>query len=197
MTRSRQVFSTIRDIVDELSVLTAAQASGLRLAKGGTERKTDARVALRKSLADISQTARLIARTFPRFDEQFQIPRSLGDATLLYTARLFAQQGAPHSELFVRYAMRPTFIDDLTLLIETVEQSKRDRTGARSAHKDATAAINAALKKGMNAIEELDVLVPIRFGTIPSNFPSGNRSDASKASDAKKPRRRPRSPLKL
>jgi hypothetical protein len=43
------------------------------------------------------------------------------------------------------------FIDELDAHIQNVEHAIRNRSGARVAHKDATAGIDAAIKSGMDA----------------------------------------------
>jgi len=78
---------------------------------------------------------------------------------MLHTARLFAERAAPHSDAFIRYALPPSFIDELNAHIQNVEQAIRNRSGARVAHKDATAGIDAAIKRGMDAIFQLEVIV--------------------------------------
>ena len=118
-----------------------------------TKTKTRAREALRAGLMEIARTARLISRTIPQFDKPFQFPRSKGDTALLHAARQFAEKAAAVSDVFIRHAMRPDFIDDLNADIQKVEEARHSRFAARATHRKSTAAIDAALKK---AIVHLD-----------------------------------------
>jgi len=67
-----------------------------------------------------------------------------------------------------RYAMPPDLIDTLNEHIQNIEQLTRERSDARTALKEATAAIDAALTEGMNAATELDVILT---NTLHANTP--------------------------
>jgi hypothetical protein len=157
-TLARELNTRIGNVLEELKRLSGTQMARINSAMSNTEQKTHARAALRQYLIIMAQTARLIARTIPRFDEQFPVQQGRGDASLLYRARVFAEQAAPHSDVFIRYALAPNFIEELNTHIQNVEHAIRNRSGARTAHKDATAGIEAAIKKGMDAITQLDVI---------------------------------------
>ena len=67
--------------------------------------------------------------------------------------------------------MPPDLIDTLNehiQNIENIEQLTRERSDARTALKEATAAIDAALTEGMNAATELDVILT---NTLHANTP--------------------------
>jgi len=121
-----------------------------------------------KRLASLQFRRRLIARTVPRFDERFPPVRGRSDAALLYSARLFIERAVPYWDEFVRYAMPPDLIDTLNEHIQNIEQLTRERSDARTALKEATAAIDAALTEGMNAATELDVILT---NTLRANTP--------------------------
>ena len=108
---------------------------------------------------EIARTARLISRTIPQFDKPFQFPRSKGNTALLHAARQFAEKAAAVSDVFIRHAMRPDFIDDLNTDIQKVEEARHSRFAARATHRKSTAAIDAALKKAMTAFAEFDILI--------------------------------------
>ena len=120
--------------------------------------------------------------------------RGRSDAALLYSARLFIERAFPYWDEFVRYAMPPDLIDTLNEHIQNIEQLTRERSDARTALKEATAAIDAALTEGMNAATELDVILT---NTLHANTPllaSGRERVMSRESRERK--RRPRRPVR-
>lgn len=153
------IFTRIGDVLEELKEAGANQIRHFNSSRGFTHEKVKVTAQLREHLGIMVQTARLIARTIPRFDERFPPVRGRSDASLLYSARLFGERAAADSDAFIRYAMPPNFIDTLNAQIQKVEQVLLKRSDARTALKEATAAIDAALKKGMSAVAELDVVI--------------------------------------
>ena len=143
----------------ELKELTPSQLTDIRRAQTETGTKTRARKVLRSDLRRILKTARFIAGTVPGFDEPFKLPRSEGDAALLYTARAFAERAAPCVDVFIKYSMPAGFIEDLNTNIRIIERSVDDRSTSRNRHKAATAAIDAAMKKCMKAALDLYVIM--------------------------------------
>jgi hypothetical protein len=146
-------------VLEELGEHSVSQLGGIHDAQSHTKAKTRAREVLRAGLMEIARTARLVSRTIPQFDESFQLPRSKGDTALLHTARQFAEKAAAVSDVFIRHAMRPDFIDDLNANIQKVEEARHSRYAARATHRKATAAIDTALKKAMTALAAFDILI--------------------------------------
>jgi hypothetical protein len=131
----------------------------MRDSEAETKEKARARKSLQVDLNRIIKTARFIAGTVPGFDEPFRLPRSESDAALLYTARLFAERAAPSLDVFIRFSMPANFIDDLNTHIRNIERATDSRAAVRTRQKAATAAIDAAMKKCMKAVLDLDVIV--------------------------------------
>jgi hypothetical protein len=123
----------------------------------GTRDKHQARQSVRLQIVRISRVAKLIARAVPGFAKFFPLSNSRGDLALLETARLFQARIAVHAELFRPYA---ALVEELSTDVDKLQKALSERSQARSAHKDDTARMDAAIKKGMSAIAELDILVP-------------------------------------
>ena len=114
---------------------------------------------MRLQLLEIVRTARLISRKVPAFDAQFQAPGSRGLKSLLSAARQFAERAEPVADLFIRHAMPPSFVDDLKTNIEKIETVSINLSVSRTSHRNATAAMERAFRKGMSALVDLDIVM--------------------------------------
>jgi hypothetical protein len=157
--RGGELFADLNSIITEMQNHAASQDSGKRATKEGTTLVAIARAELREELDAIYHTARSMAHAIPGVADKFHLPNHARDQELLTTARAFAADAAPLKAEFVRRGMPATFLEDLAGLIATFEQSiggREQRTGARVA---ATAAIDGAIERGINAVRELDAIV--------------------------------------
>jgi hypothetical protein len=122
-------------------------------------RKTAARKALLARLLAISQTARVLAKDTPGLEQQFQVPHTAPDQTLLATGRKFARGAEPLVDRFVARGMSATFIADLNALVADLERAMHDRGLGREARRAARASTKAALRSGLDAVRSLDAIV--------------------------------------
>jgi hypothetical protein len=168
--RGTEVLADLATAITALEGHAAAQDSGTRGAKEGTSLKAVARAALHDDLKAISSTAHAIAITMPGLDDKFRVPRNAGDQAWLTAARGFAVDAAPLKAEFIRRGLPASFLEDLAEHIAAFEQAVNDteqKTGARIA---ATAAIDAAIERGMNAVRELDAIVRNIFRDDPATL---------------------------
>jgi len=92
--------------------------------------------------------------------------------------------------------MPPDLIDTLNEHIQNIEQLTRERSDARTALKEATAAIDAALTEGMNAATELDVILT---NTLHANTPLRalwKRRERVMSRESRERKRHPRRPVR-
>lgn len=157
--RGGEVLAEINSVITEMQNHAASQDSGKRASKEGTTLVAVARAELREEIDAIQNTARGMAHAIPGVAEKFHLPSHMRDQELLTVARAFAADAAPLKTEFVRRGMPASFLEDLAAHIETFEQSiggREQKTGARVA---ATAAIDGAIERGINAVRELDAIV--------------------------------------
>jgi hypothetical protein len=154
---ARQNFDTVAAAVKELDAqeLTHMAAS----VSARAERKTTAREALQARLHAISQTARVLAASVPGLDQQFQVPNSASDQTLLTTGRKFARDAEPLSSQFLAHGMPAAFVAELDALVGSFERALRDRGVGREARRAARASTGAALSSGLAAVRSLSAIV--------------------------------------
>jgi len=153
-----EMFAIIASTVQELDGQATSQVSGIGAAREGSTSKAAARATLREDLESISRTARTLALDTPGLDNKFQLPRSAGARALLTAARAFARDAAPLTAEFIRHEMPPDFLDDLNADIRNLERAIGERSSSREAHVKATLAIDAAMEKGLTALQRLDTI---------------------------------------
>ncbi len=160
---ARTLFTELADITRELDTHAAAEIShsgGGRLKQAA---KGDAHDLLETRLRAIARTARAIAVTTPNFDRNFTIPTRPTDRELLDLARSFAEAAAPHAAEFVKYSMPTDFLDLLNAEMTAFAEALSEKRLVRAAKTDASAAIDAAIERGMNIVRQLDAIVRNTF----------------------------------
>lgn len=157
--RGAEVLSELDTAVTDLEGHAAAQASGKAGAREATTLRALANAALREEMKAMSETARAIAITVPGLEEKFRLPHNAGAQAWLAAARAFAQDAAPLKGEFVRRGMPADFLDQLAEKLAAFDQATGGRAQKHGEHVAATAAIDTALERGVNAVRELDAIV--------------------------------------
>lgn len=164
----REMCTELDAVLAELEQHATAQASGKSASREGTSLKSVAQHSLQHSLAALRDTAREMSRTAPGLAEKFRLPRSASGQEWLSLARSFAEEAAPLQAELARWGLPPNFLAELNAQIAAYEQSfnaRAQKTGERVA---ATAAIDAAIERGMNAVRALDAVVRNTFRDDPA-----------------------------
>jgi hypothetical protein len=162
-----ELFNVINSVVGELAAHATAQSSGMGAAQESTASKAAARDELRRDLEAMSRTARVMAFAAPGLESKFRMPRSFSDQALLATARAFAADAQTLKTDFTRRGLPEDFLEDLAGDIEEFEQAVARTMQRRGTHVAATAAIDAAIERGVNAARELDVIMRNKFAAAP------------------------------
>ena len=152
-------YEELSSVTKELTKHSVNQGDGIQQSRKTTERILELRKSLLGSLRNIIQVARWNARTAPEFDEPFKLPASQGDAALLYTARQLVELTSASADVFLRYAITPDFIAGVKKSIEQLEQEILGRAAMRKSHRKATTGIAATIKRGMDAVAKLNVIL--------------------------------------
>ena len=88
----------------------------------------------------------------------------------LSAARAFAADAAPLVAAFVRHERPGDFLERLNRHIAEFEQALSRQTDGVETRVAATAAIDAAIDHGMNAVRRLDVIVENKFEDDPATL---------------------------
>lgn len=158
-TLAGELATRLNNVINEMNTHTTAQSSGRSAVLQSSTSKAAARDELRRDLDAISRTARVIAFSTPGLKDKFRAPRSVSDQALLTTARAFAADALPLKTEFTRRGLPDDFLEDLNSDIEEFEQVINQKIRKREAQVAATAAIDAALERGINIVRELDAVM--------------------------------------
>jgi hypothetical protein len=165
-----QLFDVLSVAVEDLTREAVTQTSGVSSVQQATASRSGAREALRESLQAITRTARAMALDTPGLENKFRLPRSGSDQALLNTARAFAADAAQVKAQFIRHELPATFLEDLQTDIADLERAIGSQNTGRGAHVTATASIDAAIERGMNAVRKLDAVVRNKFRDDPATL---------------------------
>lgn len=155
-----KMFAVIAAAIPELSKNAGAQAAGSALTREGVTAKAEAREALRECLYAINQTARAIGRDQPGVRAKFRLPKSASDQNLIGAARGFAQNAEPLKDVFVAHEMSADFIQELEAAIHRFDEAIREHAEKKGVRSTATASIEDAMDRAMDAVYRLVGIVP-------------------------------------
>lgn len=166
--RGAEVLAEVDAAITELETHASAQHSGKSALSANTTLTASARAELREDLEAIRRTARAMSHATPGLEDKFRLPRSPRDQELLAAARSFAADVVSLKAEFVRRGLPADFVEDLNADVEAFAASidgKAQKAGERVA---ATAAIDSAVERGVNAVRELDAIVRNTFRQDPA-----------------------------
>jgi hypothetical protein len=163
-----QLFAELNAAVAELTAQAATQVAGFSTSREGTTSKASARAALREHLTVINRTARAMAVDQPAIAEKFRRPSGSGDQVLLNAARAFLTNATPLAAEFIKHELPDDFLAELEADINELEQAISAKHHNTESHVSATAAIDSALERGLNALRKLDAIVRNKFHNDPA-----------------------------
>lgn len=165
-----ETVAVLRKVVEELTEAGTTQTSGLSSVQRATAERMAAREALRESMQAIARTARVMALEMPGLENKFRLPRSGSDPALLQTARAFVGDALPLKADFLRHEMHESFVEDFKEDIADLERAMGQQNTGRDAHVSATASVETAAERGMNAVRKLDAIIRNKFRDDPATI---------------------------
>lgn len=88
----------------------------------------------------------------------------------MQTARAFAVDAAPLKAEFLRHGMQESFIEDFKEDIADLERAVGQQNTGRGAHVSATASVEEASERGLNAVRKLDAIVRNKYRDDPATL---------------------------
>lgn len=164
----QQQFSALVTVITELDGHAASEASAFGDERRGTQTRSQAREALRDDLDAINRTARAMADDVPGIDNKFRLPRGNNDSQLINAARAFLADATPLKTQFIAHEMPADFLEDLQADITALEAAISDQSTGVGNHVAASAAIDAAIAKGMDIVRKLDAIVRNKYANNPA-----------------------------
>jgi hypothetical protein len=151
-----KAFATVTDIVTQI---TAFEMAKLTAKRESMKARVAAKVALAARIGSIARSARVIAKAIPGADAKFPLPTRRTDVAVLTSGRLFLQEATLMKDTFISCGLAPTFVEDLQQSIEMLQQEIAGRSAGKTGAAVSQKGIREALKKGLDTVLSLDVLV--------------------------------------
>jgi hypothetical protein len=161
----------LRDILAEIETHAVARESSMNALQHSTIAKKDARAAIHVYLRAISDTARTIGLDHPEIKGSLKFTgASVGDRTLLATARAFAAAVQPLKTLFVEYDMTADFFDKFNADINNFEQQLDRQTAGKGERIAVNASLEDALHRAEAALKRYSTAVRNRYRNDPAKL---------------------------
>lgn len=158
----------LNNVISALETQTSAQSSGMGTVRESVSSKAVARDELMRDLEAISHTARAMTQPTPGFNDKFRLPHNRSDQDVLAAARAAATDALPLKAEFIRRGMPADFLEDLQADINEMEEAITRKAQGAGSQVAATAAIDAQIERGMDAVRQLDPVMRNTFVTNPA-----------------------------
>jgi hypothetical protein len=159
-----QALARLGTLIQGVVALDARRTTHHTESRQATSSKRDRREGLRRQLAAISETARVIGLDDPELKDAFPRPRAnLSDQAMLSVARSFAAAAEAHRARFVEYEMPADFIERLNASIEGFDEAAVRQTAGAGARVSASAGLEEALDRAEEELARLDAAVHNKF----------------------------------
>ena len=156
---ARELFDTLAGVVDELEGHAAAEATGRSKARQGTAGKASAREAILEGLGILRRTARSMAYTMPGLEEKFPVPHKQDGQELLNTAHSALTAALPLKAEFLRREVPEHVFQDLEDNVAAYRAAITGQNTGREESLTASASIDGAVGRGLDALRQLDPIV--------------------------------------
>lgn len=167
----------LREELTIMAALDVARATGLGKRQQGTAGRRTTRRNLREGVSAVAATSETIALDRQNFEGMFSLKELDGsDATLIATARAFADRAAAFVGLFVEYGLPQTFVQDLRSNADALDSFmtlQKEGTGERSG---SNTAADAAVRRLTEQVEKLDTFVRNKYRDDPAKSAAWERA---------------------
>lgn len=148
-----------------VAAITQDAAARVARTRAGRDQQPSARDALVKRLDAVVRTARVIDRTSPGFAEPFVLPRPKRDDVIRSTTEAFLKEAEPLAARFIARGLPADFIAGLRTALAAYEQATAAKRQGRLERASAVVGIRTAVQQGIEAVDELDVIVRYQLGS--------------------------------
>ena len=156
-----KAFAAVTNAVAQIDAFTNARLTAKRLSK---KEKLAAKRALVTRIRAIAASARVMAKAEPGADAGFPLPTRQSDVAILQSGRLFLQEVGPMKDAFIRCGLAATFVEELQQAVSQLEEAIKGRSDGKTSAVVSRKGIRSTLKKGVDAVGSLDVLVANAIG---------------------------------
>jgi hypothetical protein len=162
--RGASLVEQLQQQVAQIQSLTATQATEIAQARADSRTRSAARESLNTAMGRINRTAQAMAITMPELESRFETTRRIGDAKLETCARSMAESAGSFVKEFVEFEMSPKFLSELESKIKRFTEAIADHKASRSAHVATSQLIDAAMKRALIILAQLDPIMENKLG---------------------------------
>lgn len=143
-----QRFGELNDLVTKIDQFGSKEAQEKGAAKAATEAKNALRDEIRRQMRAMRETALSVEVQQPGISQNFKMPSSLSNESLVEAARAFVAAATPLKHLFLSREMPENFLEVLTNAVQSFEEvvnnynlHSANRSAAATLLKDACAQV--------------------------------------------------------
>jgi hypothetical protein len=180
-----QRFTLLNELVTKIDQFGSKQAQEKGSAKAFTEAKKALRDDIRRQMRAIRETALSIEAQQPGISQNFNMPTSSSDESLVEAARAFVAAATPLKPLFLSREMPEDFLEVLTDAIQSFEEAVSKHNLHRGNRSAARTLLDDVCSQVIELRRELDPIVRNKYRNDPEK-----RALWETASHLEKPSRR-------
>ena len=171
------IAARLKEEAVNLAALDVARLAGASRREQGTVGRRSVRKELRALVLTVYDTANTVALDRPDVKGIFSLPDTdRSDATLIATARNYADSLAPLVNLFIEYKLPANTINELRSKADSLEHYIALQTDGLSTRANSNAAIEETLQRLAELIERLDTIVRNTFRDDPITLSAWERA---------------------
>ena len=160
--RFGQLAAEVKIIEEQLARQAVVRAEARKI-KLGTRQSA---MAYMKAVASAGRRAS-VGDTAPH---PFRLPSRRAATVVLASARMFMAEAERRKDRFADLGLPPTFLPDFAKAVESLAAAVEVQQDSRAARSEARATIDAALRRGMAIVADLDVTVPATLRDDPGRL---------------------------
>lgn len=154
-----QKFKTLNELIAKSDLFGTRQAQEKGSAKALTEAKKFMRDDIRRQMRAYRETALSIESERPGVSQNFKLPTSASDASLIEAARAFVGAATPLKALFLSREMPENFLEALTEAIQKLERAVNSHHIHRGNRSAARTLLDDTCSQVLSLRRELDPIV--------------------------------------
>jgi hypothetical protein len=159
-TNSSKATQAFAQVAEAAATIEAHAIAKPVAADTGRTAKAAARAALRKAMVPIAHTARGLNTLTATERDNLRLPRRKNTVEFVAAARKFAAFGEKARDELIAFGLDPSALEDLREATERFDQAVTTRAKSRQEVATSQGAIATAIKSGLQAARQLDIIVP-------------------------------------
>lgn len=157
-------------IISEIRLLAAQQISGASSAAQAVGNKEEALDELMLMIRNINRAANAFEDEIQGSNLKFRLPRNRSQQNLLATGRAFHADAGPLEAMFIEYGLAVDFLDQLLLIIDTIDAAGTQADSGGESQAAATGGLTDAARRGMDNSRKLDAIIRIKYQYNPQKL---------------------------